>query len=826
MFLEETVDKGDKQTTFRSLGEFKNLKDIKNTIIGLYGNELSTKISDLGEVLDTLKDETSRVFVNNKKALIIEIYRQSGTNTVAVADEVKKKMNELQTTLSSIDGHPKLSILEDSSDDIKANVKDVEETIILGILLTILVVYFFLANGRSTIITGLALPTSLIGSFILMKLFGFSLNVISLMALSLAVGLLIDDAIVVRENIFRKIEGGMKAKIASIMGTNEVQIAVIATTLVILSVFAPVGMMSGVIGQFLKQFGLTVCFAMIISLFDSLTLAPMLSTYLAVKVSNEKKQSIFNKITGKFLSIFEYFTTWLENRYERLLHFTTKHNILTLVLSFIIFVVCCGFVMKVPLNFMPESDNGEFGVSLELAPGANLDAMNKIALKAEDVIKKNKDVTLMQLTVGGTNDEPYKASIHVKLAQARNMTTTDMKAKIRKDLQFLKEANPKVNNYDPSGSAQSQPLTINVISNNQNDLIKYSEKLADVFKKDKRLKDVDTSYRLGKPEIQIKIDEEKARIYGINTKTLGNEIRAQVEGLTPVKYRENGKEYEIRVRLKDDQRDLSKNLNAIFIPNVNGRLIRLTDVANIKTERSASTIERQDRSRYLQVSAALMPGIGLGNVISDISKTIKDLNVPSGTKIVFTGESEKYADMMQSLVFAIGMGILFIFLVLSSLYESFITPLTIMLALPLAICGAFVALFITGQTISMFTILGIIMLLGVACKNSILLVDYISRLIKEGKSREDATIEACKIRLRPILMTSFALIAGMLPVAIGLSALSSQRQSMGIAIIGGVISSTILTLVVVPSSFHYIDKFRIWSGEKLERLVGYEKEEE
>ena len=817
-----TVSKGDRETNFRSLGEFKNPVEINQAIITQYGNELSTRVSDIGKVIDTLEDETSRVFINGKKALIIEIYRQSGTNTVAVADKIKSKIDLLQKTLSTIPGNPKISILQDSSIEVKADVKDVEETILLGILLTIVVVYFFLGNGRSTLITGLALPTSLIGSFIFMKVANFSLNMVSLMALSLAIGLLIDDAIVVRENIFRKIEGGMKAKLASIVGTKEVQLAVIATSLVVLSVFAPVGMMSGIIGKVLNQFGLTICFAMVISLLDSLTVAPMLSTYLAVKPTDRNKPSIWNQTIGRLLIGFESFQDWLTLKYESVLRVTTRHHLSTIGISILIFIICCSFIVKVPFNFMPESDNGECLVSLELKSGTNLNAMNDVAKKADHIIHQNSLVDLTQMMVGGSNNEANKASIYIKLKTKRSITTTDFKAQLREQLKVLNHANPIVSNYG-TGGPQGQPLAINLSSNNQTDLILYSQKLADIFKKDSRIRDIDTSYRLGKPEVQIKINENKAKIYGVNTKTLGNEIRAQIAGNTPVKYRENGQEYNVRVRLLESQRDLSTNYDNIYIPNVNGRLIKLTDVADIYHQNSPAAIERQDRIRYVQVSASLIPGVGFGDVMTDLTKKMdQELILPKEVHLTYSGQSEQLKDMMQSIVFAVGMGILFIYLILASLYESFVIPFTIMLALPLAICGAFVALFITHQSINLLTMLGIIMLLGVACKNSILLVDYILKLMEEGKNRTEATIEACKIRLRPILMTSFALIAGMIPVAIGISALSAQRSSMGIAIIGGVISSTLLTLVVIPSAFYYIDRFRCWSADKLARMVGYE----
>ncbi|OGR37192.1 MAG: transporter [Elusimicrobia bacterium GWA2_64_40] len=821
------VNRGGQEITYRSMGEFASVKEIANTVLGLYGNEVATRVSDIGKVYDTVQDETTRVFVDGKKSLFIQIYRQSGANTIGVADDVKKKLEALKPALEALDGKPRISVLQDSSTDIKDNITDVEETIFIGILLTIVVVYFFLANGRSTIITALALPNSLIGAFILMAVAGFSLNIISLLALSLAVGLLIDDAIVVRENIFRKMEQGETPEEAAVNGTKEVQLAVIATTLVVLSVFAPIALVSGMVGMLMKQFGLTICFAMLISLFDALTIAPMLSAYLGKsgRAGGEDKPSLWARVMAKPLGWFESLNTALANGYERLLRWVVVHPLKTLAVSGAVFLLCMSSFTKVAINFMPDSDTGQFGVDMELSPGASLDAMQAVADKAVAIVRASPEVKLTALTVGGTNDEAYKASLYIQLKDPseRKATTKEMKSRLRAQLEpAIPEASPLVSDYDPTGSSKSQPLQLNLIGTDQAALNAYAEKVIIKLKQDKRLRDIDTNYRPGKPELQIKADLEKAKIYGVNTRTIGEEIRAQVEGVTPVKFRENGQEYDVRVRLQPEQRDLASNYQAIYVPNVNGRLVRLTDVAAATSEKGLATVERVDKGRYIQIKANLAPKVGLNDVVSSVKQLFAgELQPPKGIRWVFVGESENMQDMISSMVMAVGFGILFIFFVLASLYESFVTPFTIMLALPLAMCGAFVALLVTGASFSIFTAMGLIMLLGIACKNSILLVDYTARLIAEGKDRTEAIIEAGKIRLRPILMTSIALIAGMIPVAIGLNEASKQRTSMGVAVIGGLISSTLLTLIVVPAVFAYVDRFRIWSGGVLARLAGY-----
>jgi HAE1 family hydrophobic/amphiphilic exporter-1 len=820
------VDQGSK--AFRSMGEFAKVQDISQTLVNLYGNEVPTRVSDIGTVTDTLQDETSRVFINGKKSLFIEIYRQSGSNTLQVVNDVLKQLNKLKPELATMEGSPKVELVLDGGKEIQDNVDDVEQTIILGIILTILVVYLFLANGRSTFITGLALPNSLIGSFILMKVAGFSLNVVSLLALTLAVGLLIDDAIVVRENIFRKIEDGMDAEEAARKGTLEVQLAVIATTLVVISVFSPVAMMSGIVGKFLIQFGLTVCFAMVISLFDALTIAPMLSAYLAGAVHKreeaDSKKTLWSSTVGRLLKSFDRFQTRLENSYEKFLRLILRNPIKTILASLAVFILCMSTVTHIPFTFIPEADNGQFTVEMELPPGASLDSMNEVSFKADEILRKNPEVELSALTVGGKNGEAYKSSFFVQLVpgKKRSITTSKMKLRVREQLKSLAYANPIVKDFDATGGGQTQPITLNLVSINQKDLMDYAPKLIALLKSDPRFVDVDSNYRPGKPEIQITADPQKAQAYGINTRTMGDEIKAQVEGLKPAKFRENGTEYDIRVRLLPEQRDLSQNYRDIWVPNMNGRLIRLTDVANIKNEVGPATIDRQDRSRYVQITAANRPDVGIGELISTIDKIMAtDLPLPVGMRSIYVGQSENFQDLGRSMVIAVGFGVLFVFFVLASLYESFITPITIMIALPLALCGAFLGMFLLHEQLSLFAFLGIVMLLSVACKNSILLVDYTRHLIEAGRPRTEAIVEACRIRLRPILMTSMALIAGTIPVAIGLNESAKQRTGMGVAIIGGLISSTLLTLIVVPVAFTYVDRLRIWLGRKIAKLVGY-----
>jgi HAE1 family hydrophobic/amphiphilic exporter-1 len=659
-----------------------------------------------------------------------------------------------------------------------------------------------------------------------MYLAHFSINVISLLALSLAVGLLVDDAIVVTENIYRKIEEGLTPIQAAAVGTKEILLAVVAITLVVVSVFTPVGFMKGTVGQFLKQFGLTMSFSMLVSLFVAITIIPVLCAYLSGTGKNHRQK---NSFVDRVLNKFGRFQNWLEEHYERILRHSIAHPRKIILITLAVIFLSIVASKFVPKTFMAENDNGEIVVTMELAADANLNTTNNIAKKIDEVTRKNSEVDLTALTVGSAGSrQSNRASLYVRLKSGgdRNITTTDFKQRLRGQFKDFAEANPIVKDYDPSsGASRSQPFSLFLISNNQKSLEDYANKLTAKLEQDPRFKDLDSSSKSTRKEFRVTVENGKAKLYGINPQTVGEELRGHLEGYVPSKLRQNNTEYDIRLRLQEDQRDLKTNFNETYVPNVNQKLIKLSDIATSSETQEVATINRQDRGRYIQISASFATKVGLGDVMSDITTIFEngdangELKMPSEIRYSFSGDSENMQDLQSSMGTAIFLAILFIYLILASLYESFITPFTILLALPLALCGAFLALLITGQSLNIFTVLGIFMLLGVSGKNSILLIDLTNQMLAQGKTRSEALIIAGKTRLRPILMTSFALIAGTIPIAIGISEASKPRTAMGIAIIGGLLLSTALTLVVVPAMFSYIDRFRVWVKGKLERFV-------
>jgi HAE1 family hydrophobic/amphiphilic exporter-1 len=814
-------ERGETEVSLRTIGEFKSLDDLKNVVINFIGNDVSVSLAKVATIDDALVDETNRTYLNGQSTLMLKIFKQSDSNTIAVTKGIEKQLAKIREMLATSEGKPELKLVRQTAVQINNNVMDVQESILIGIVLTVIVVFFFLGSARSTVITGLALPNSLMGAFILMAWAGFSINVMSLLALSLAVGLLVDDAIVVRENIFRHRMMGKSAVNAAIDGTKEVTLAVIATTMTVIAVFGPIGFLQGLVGQFFKQFGLTICFAMAISLFDALTIAPMMSAYFGGSHEHSSGNALYRATLGKMLNAFERFQQWLERSYEKTLKFTVRAPIMILAAALALFVGSLISAKWIPKTFLPPQDNGEFAVALDLPPGTSLAKMDEVARKVDDVIRKHPEIEISLLTVGNLEGESNVAEFYVHLvpSKQRKLNTSAVKDLIRNDLKEFSFANPVVKDIDAVGGG-FRPFNVNIVGSNLEEVADVAQKAFVKLKDHPALKDVDINYRPGKPEVQFVIDRAAAEKVGVSPNVAGFELRTLVEGATPAVFRQDGREYDIRVRLQDDQRDIKSAFNETYVPNINFRTVKLSNVANAVETTGPASINRQDRGRYIQIAADVAPdGPGLSKAMSDIKTMFEtnEIKLGPGMRYQFVGQAESFVELIQNMTIAVILSVIFIYFVLASLYESFVTPFTIMLVLPLAISGALFALLIMGSSLDLNAMIGCILLLGIATKNSILLVDYATQKVQEGMDRNQAMIEAGKTRLRPILMTSVALIAGMLPVAYGLNEASKQRTTMGIAVIGGVISSTLLSLVVVPAAFSYIDRFRVWAKTKLGR---------
>ncbi|MGZ3772213.1 MAG: efflux RND transporter permease subunit [Pseudobdellovibrionaceae bacterium] len=809
------------ETTLRTRGEFDSLKQIAEVNVNFIGSDKAVLVQDIAKVERNLEDQKTIGRIKGKNALLLSIFKQRGANTVAVSEVVQKNIEKVNALLKDKKINGQVSLVRDTSRPIRLNVYDVKESIIIGILLCIVVVFLFLGSARSTFITAMALPNSLLGGFIIMYAMGFTINLMTLLALSLAVGLLIDDAIVVRENIFRHLEMGKKPKDAALAGTKEVAMAVIATTLVVIAVFGPISFLQGIVGQFFKQFGLTVVFTMLISLFDAFTVAPMLSAYMAHPNEHEKGSGI----VGRLLAGFDKAQNWLEEKYERALRYTLSNPKKILALGVFIFFGSLVTVAFIPKTFLPAADNGEFNVNIEMPVGSSLMATSKFTAGIEKIFDQDPAIDMVLTVIGNSNNESNKSSLFVRLVDRKNrsISTTDYKEMLRKKLQpFESQAVVSLGDIDAVNSGQ-KPLNLNIQGENLDQINAYAEKLVARFKKIPGLVDVDTNFRSGKPEFHVQFDRKKSEALGVSTVTAGAELRNRTEGNEQSIFRENGIDYKIRIRFEEMYRDLRTQFASTFVPNANFNMIPLSKIAEGKASFGYSQINRQNKNRYIQISGNLAKGGALGTISSEIERIVKtELPPPQGVNYGFQGQADDFKELIANMLLAIFLGVTFIYLVLASLYESFITPFVILLALPLAVTGALVALLIFGKTIDIFSLIGIVLLLGVVAKNSILLVDYTNQLIHDGLERNVALIKACRTRLRPILMTSLALISGMVPIAIGLNEASAMRTSMGIAIIGGLISSTLLTLIIVPAAFGFVEDFKSWLRSKLAKISGYQ----
>ncbi len=808
------------ETVLRASGEFTSLADLSKVNVSFLGSDRPVLLNEIAEVKEGLAKEDIRSTLNGQQATFLSIFKQSGTNSVKVVDSVVKMVPMVNDFLKKKNIDAEISIVRDGSKPIRLNIQDVKESIIIGILLCVVVVFFFLGSARSTFITGMALPNSLLGAFILMFAMSFSINIMTLLALSLAVGLLIDDAIVVRENIFRRMELGEPPMVAAETGTAEVTQAVIATSLVVIAVFGPIAFLDGIIGQFFKQFGLTIVFAMLISMFDAFTVAPMLSAYLASPAEHHKEG---RGPIALMLKQFNRFQDWLEEIYIVALGFSIRRPLVVLASATAIFIGSFALLAKVPKTFLPQADNGEFQVSVETKPGTSLENTAQLTAKVDALLRESSDIEIVAATTGNRQNQVNQASVYVRLKprKQRQHTTSQVKTEYRSKFESLaSEGIIHVGDVDIGGGNQ-KPFNLSVTGENLEELTGYVEKLKEKMKAIPGLVDLDTNFRLGQPEFQVVFDRAKAEELGVSTATAGSELRYRVEGGLPATFRKEGREYDVRVRLEEKDRDLRSQMATTFVPNTNFNMIPLTKVATGQVSQGYSQINRQNKIRFIQIDANLGPNAALDNIMKATEKIVKeDLPPPPGINYAFKGQAQDFQDLMTNMLIAIFLGVVFIYLVLSSLYESFILPLSILLALPLAICGAFAGLFVTGKSIDIFSLIGIVMLLGVVAKNSILLVDYANQQKQLGKSRAESLILAGRTRLRPILMTSFALIAGTIPIAIGLNEASAQRTSMGVAIIGGLISSTLLTLLVVPASYGYIDRLNDWVNKVARRMRG------
>ncbi len=800
---------GSRQLLLRTMGKFRNVSDFNKVIVARPRGKI-IYLSDLATVTDGIKEKTSLTRVNGNYAVGLNVIKQSGSNTVRVAEDVSRQIENLKTELPP---GIKLFLAQDNSVFIKDSINDVLFDIIYGGLLAVIVIFLFLANMRATVISALALPSSIIASFIIMYALGFTLNMMSLLALSLAVGLLIDDAIVVIENIYRHMDQGETPLEAAKSATQEIGLAVMATTFTIVAVFVPVAFMPGIVGRFFYQFGITISAAVLVSLFVAFTLTPMLSSKWLKR--EDEILSAEGNILQKMLLYFNGIFKILSEKYKTALKWSLNHRKTVVTVSVIIFLTSFMLMGMLGSQFFPDTDENEFTIVVKAAPGSSLDQTSYICSRIEKNLQRYSEVKTVLTTIGGGNNPVTTANILVKLVnkKERNRSDKQLMNILRSDVKYIAGAN--IGFQIPGGPGGSQkPVTLSIRGEDINKLSGIADKVEGIVRSTKGCVDVENSLETSKPEVRLLIDREKASDLGVNPYLIASTVRSMVDGVVATQYQEGDEQYDVRVRLQENYRSNISDISDIMLKtNKNGAdgsaiMIPATYVASVQQGTGPSQIIRYARQKEIRIDANLSNCL-LGDALGDIMSRVKNVKLDPGYTVSIVGEGKQQAESFGNILVSLMLAIVFVYIVLAAQFESFVHPFSIMLALPMSIIGAVLALLVFKSSMSVVSLIGIIMLMGLVTKNGILLVDYTNVLRGRGMSRFDALLTAGPTRLRPILMTTFAMIFGMMPVALALGEGSEFRSPMGQAVIGGLITSSLLTLFIVPVVYSILDDLSV-----------------
>jgi HAE1 family hydrophobic/amphiphilic exporter-1 len=809
------LNRNNSEFTLRLSGKPKEVEQFKAMVIG-QRNGRPVPLGEVAQIRDGIEEQRSLALINGIPAVALDILKQSGANTVEVADQVKKTIRKLQAELPS---GTKIEVVRDASIVIRDSVRDVQETMILGGILTILIVFCFLNSWRSTVITGLTLPISVISSFIIMNFLGMTINVMTLMALSLAIGLLIDDAIVVRENIVRHLEKGEDHFQAAREGTSEIGLAVLATTFSIVAVFVPVAFMKGIVGRFFFQFGITVAFAVMVSLFVSFTLDPMLSSrWVDPDIQRQGKRHFIARGL-------DHFNTWFDrtaDRYRLVIAWALDHRKTVLVVTTLAFFGGMILFFSLQTSFFPAFDGGEFQLNLKTAPGASIDeSMGRVRAVLTE-LKQLPEIKHTYATIGaGETGTVRDVGIYIKLKEKKERLREqkEVQAEVRRRLLNVPGILPSI--LEAGRMDNRKPLLVNIRGDDIALLKKYAAQLKEKIVRISGIVDLEVTLEQDIPEYRLKVDRQRAVDTGVMSAQIARTVGALVGGKEVSTYEdEDGDAVNLRVRLPLDLRQDPGQVEQLRLtvsrPGQAPALVPLGELVTYEMSTSPSEINRQDLSREVVISANL-DGLPLGTAMSRVKEAVKDLKMAPGYQVIFSGEGE---DMMESFGYmaeALILAVLFVYLILAAQFESFIDPLAIMLSLPLSLVGMAGLLFLTRDTVNIMSLIGLIMLMGLVTKNAILLVDYTKVLRSRGLPRREALITAGRTRLRPILMTTLAMIFGMLPLALALGTGAEMRAPMARAVIGGMITSTFLTLLVVPVVYSLLDDLSQWVGRRRER---------
>ncbi len=808
-------------------------EDFARIIVARKG-QAPVRIEQLGRVQDGAQEVESLALYNGQRTLLLSVQKAQDENTIEVVDGLNQAIAALRSELPP---GIRLETIGDSARPIRVAVDNVRQTLIEGALLTVLIVFLFLNSWRSTVITGLTLPISIIGTFLFMYLFGFTINMITLMALSLCVGLLIDDAIVVRENIVRHVQMGKGNYQAAMEGTQEIGLAVLATTLSIVAVFLPIGFMGGIIGKFFHEFGITIVAAVLISMFVSFTLDPMLSSIWhdpSIHQHGEavRPATLYDKTIGRVTGWFDRSTESLAQGYQRILGWALVHKLTTLAIALVIFIASIFMVPLLGTEFVPKADFSETTVNFYTPVGSSLEATEAKARQVEALVRSLPEVryTLTTINTGRAQGKMY-ASLYVRLIDrhARSRSVDEMSGVLRTQLRQIPGITvTHVGLLEPVGGQKQ--IEFSLQGPDLQELDRLTRAVSAKIQSIPGLVDIDSSLKPDKPVIALDVRRDAASDLGLSVGQMANALRTLVAGQTVGNWRApDDQTYDVNVRLAPEARTTPQDLErlpfALTAADGSTRIVRLNQVASVRESTGPNQINRRDMTREVAISANVDQR-STGEVSADIRKALDSVAFAPGYRYQFGGSTKNMAEAFGYAISALVLAIVFIYMILASQFKSFLQPLALMTALPLTLIGVVLALLMFGSALSMFSIIGVVMLMGLVTKNAILLVDFAIRAREDhvgddgtlvpGLERADALLLAARVRLRPILMTTLAMIFGMVPLAFAITEGSEQRAPMGQAVIGGVITSSLLTLVVVPVVYCYMDDLSHW----IRRLLG------
>jgi len=798
----------DQEVSVKIQGEIADIKTLREIEIPTaFGNK---RLSEIAEINDTGTELRQRqvFFDMEKKAkydnvISINLIKGADGNPVEISNRLLKQMKGINESLPQ---GMELTIIDDNSEFIKSAVSDTLNNIYMGVLFTGLILLFFLHDLRSTLIVALSMPVSIVSTFMLMQMFGFTLNMLSLLGLSTSVGVLVANSIVVLENIFRHKDLGHGRKESAKIGTSEITVAVLASTLTNLVVFLPIGTMGGMMGQIFKEFGLTVVFATSFSLLTAFTLTPMLAAVIL------PKKPKMNKIS-KFI---EDLLTWIEDGYGKMVSWVLKTRVisgLVVVGAIVLFLFSLFVATKVGFEFMPNLDVGSLGIMVELPIGYNLDQTAQVMSEIEAIITNHPEVTFVLTglgTKGRTNIGLNMANTLVKLVDAkdRDISTQQMVDKLITELAYIPNAKITVAAQSiGGGGAGDEPIQLLLMGLEDDKLVDISNEVLDAIRDIPGLVNLDTSTRAGKPEITITPKREQLALTGVSVMEMAIGIRASMEGLIATQYKEAGNEYDIKVTMAEEAYNTPEKLRNLTIVTSRGKF-QLSQLADVTFTEGVNQITRRDKAKTITLTASPATGIPVGVVMNEITARLQNIDFPEGYSYLWSGDAEQTQEAMFQMGRAAILAFLLTYMLLAAILESFVQPLLILATVPLGLVGVFFIQFLTGLTMNLFSMMAIIMLIGIVVNNAILIMDYANQLIREaGKTVHDALVEACPTKLRPILMSNIAIILGMLPMAMGIGAAGKEfRQSMGVVSIGGLVMSTVLTLFVIPTLYYITTK--------------------